>query len=166
MFIPFEELSPSARVWVYQLDRSVNGQEKSEIENAIRGFCHQWQAHGAPLRTSFQLIHDHFLVLAVDEKAGSASGCSIDGSVRVLKELGERYNIDFFNRTLAAFLIDDEVVVYPLNQLKELFSSGTLSATATTFNNLVESKAAFLESWMVPVGRSWLSRYLPKSTLA
>ncbi|HEY5691220.1 MAG TPA: hypothetical protein VIS49_07180 [Cyclobacteriaceae bacterium] len=166
MFVPFEELSPTARVWIYQLDRSVNEQEKSEIEKVIKGFCHQWQAHGAPLRTSFQLIHDHFLVLAVDEKAGIASGCSIDGSVRVLKELSERYNIDFFNRTLATFLIDDEVVAYPLNQLKGLFSSGTLSSTATTFNNLVESKAAFLENWMVPVGKSWLSKYLPKSTLA
>lgn len=166
MFIPFEELSATARVWIYQLDRSVNEQEKSEIEKVIKGFCNQWQAHGAPLRTSFQLMHNHFLVLAVDEKAGSASGCSIDGSVRVLKELGERYDIDFFNRTLAAFLINNEVVAYPLNQLKELFASGTLSPTAITFNNLVESKAAFLAHWMVPVSNSWLTRYLPKSTLA
>lgn len=166
MFVPFEELSPTARVWIYQLDRSISGLEKSEIGKAIKGFCHQWQAHGAPLRTSFQLIHNHFLVLAVDETAGSASGCSIDGSVKVLKELGERYDIDFFNRTLAAFLINNEIVVYPLNQLKEIFTSGTLSPAATTFNNLVESKAAFLENWMVPVGKSWLAKYLPKSTLA
>lgn len=166
MFVPFEEISPTARVWIYQLDRSVTEQEKGEIGKVIKEFCHQWQAHGSPLYTSFQLMYDHFVVLAVDEKAASASGCSIDGSVRVLKELGARHNIDFFNRSLAAFLINDEIVVYPLNQLKEIFTSGTLSPATTTFNNLVESKADFLDNWMVPAGKSWLAKYLPKSTLA
>ncbi len=166
MFVPFEELSPTARVWVYQLDRTVSDQVALEVEKVIKGFCDQWQAHGAPLQTSYQLAHRQFLILAVDEKAGSPSGCSIDGSVRVLKELGAKHNIDFFDRTLAAFLLNNKVVLYPLMQLKELFASGTLSPSTITFNNLVETKTAFLENWMIPVGKSWLARYLPKSALA
>ena len=166
MFVPFEELSPDVRVWIYQLNRKIDEQEKGSIENIVKEFCNRWEAHGAPLKASYQLIYNHFLILAVDEKAASARGCSIDGSVRVLKEIGSRMNLDFFDRTLAAFLVNDSVVVYPINMLKELFDSGTLSSSVNTFNNLVGSKAEYISNWKIPVSKSWLSKYLPKSALA
>lgn len=166
MFIPFEELSPNARVWIYQLDRKIDEQDRKTIEDAVKKFCNQWEAHGAPLKTSYQIAHNHFLVLAVDEDVASASGCSIDGSVRVLKEIGARLNLNFFDRTLAAFLINDSVVTYPIAELKELFSSGTLNSSVLAFDNLVASKAMYLKNWKVPVNQSWLAKYLPKGALA
>jgi len=166
MFIPFSQLSPSARIWIYQLNRKLNEQETGHIEEVVTDFCEQWSAHGSPLQTSFKLKHDHFLILSVDENAGSPSGCSIDGSVRMLRELGSRINIDFFDRTQAAFLINGEVTIHPITKLKELFSQGMLSPSTITFNNLVATGEEFHKSWQVEVGQSWLARYLPKSTLA
>lgn len=166
MLVPFNDLSAEARVWVYQLDRELTDLEKSKIELVMKDFCGQWQAHGAPLQTSFQIAHNHFLILAVDEKAGNASGCSIDGSVRVLKELGTRLNIDFFDRTKAAFLIDSKVELYPITKLKDLFVTGVLNASMPTFDNLVYTKSAYLENWQVPIAQTWLSKYLPKGALA
>ena len=166
MFVEFEELPASSRIWIYQFNRKINSQERSIIENTLQQFCDQWQAHGAPLKTSFQIPFDHFLILTVDENVASASGCSIDGSVRILKELGAQLNLDFFDRTQAAFLVDNSIVLFPLVKLKELFISGTLNPNAITFNNLVPSKGDFQMSWQVPVSQSWLARYLPKSTLA
>lgn len=166
MYVPFEELSPSARVWVYQLDREINNLEKGMIEKEIRGFCDQWQAHGAPLKASFQIENNHFLILSVDENVASASGCSIDASVRVLREISNQLNLDFFNRSLVAFVVNEKVIVHPLANLKELFNKGTLSATDRTFNNLVGSKGELAKNWKIPVSQSWLAKYLPKSTLA
>ena len=166
MYVPFEELTPSARVWIYQFDREINENEKGTISNGIQSFCKQWQAHGAPLKTSFRIEYDHFLILAVDENVASASGCSIDGSVRVLKEIGSHLNLDFFNRTLGSFLVNDKVVVYPIAKLKQLFSDGILNTSVYTFNNLIGSKAELGESWKIPVSQSWLAKYLPKSALA
>lgn len=166
MFIPFEDISVDARVWVYQLNRSLNADEKKTVESTIEAFCQAWQAHGAPLTTSYHLAHDQFLILAVDEASGGASGCSIDGSVRVLKELSNQLGIDFFERTKAAFLVDHKISVYPLSQLKELFTDGTLKANDIAFNNLVTTKGELLRSWKVPASQSWLSKYLPKKALA
>lgn len=166
MFVPFKELSPDVRIWIYQLNRRIDEQEKDSIENIVKEFCNRWEAHGAPLKASFQIAYNHFLILAVDENVASASGCSIDGSVRVLKEIGSSMNLDFFDRTLATFLVDDSVVAYPIAKLKELFESGTLSSSVDTFNNLVGSKAEYISNWKIPVNKSWLSKYLPKSALA
>jgi hypothetical protein len=166
MFIPFNEISNHSRVWVYQMNREITASESEEMAAVLRGFCSQWQAHGAPLKTSFDIVFNHFIILAVDENSGGASGCSIDGSVRLLKELGDKMVVDFFDRTQIAFLINDKVSLYPMSKLKELFGEGTLNASMNTFNNLVATKAEYLQSWKVEVAGSWLARYLPKSTLA
>ncbi len=166
MFVPFEELSNNAKVWVYQANREISEREKKSIELAVKDFCHQWQAHGAPLKTSYQIPFDHFLVLGVDENVASASGCSIDASVRLIKELGAKLNIDFFDRTLAAFLVEEKIKAYPISELKDLFASGTLNPTISTFDNLVPTKEMYSQKWMIPVGQSWLARYLPKGALA
>ncbi len=166
MFIPFDNISADARVWVYQISRALNADEMKLVESTMEAFCQAWQAHGAPLATSYQLAHDQFLILAVDEGSGGASGCSIDGSVRVLKELSHQLGVDFFDRTKAAFLVDDKISVYQLSQLKELFADGTLKANDMAFNNLVTTKGELLRSWKVPASQSWLSKYLPKKALA
>ncbi|MEP2669952.1 MAG: hypothetical protein ABJH04_13195 [Cyclobacteriaceae bacterium] len=166
MFIPFNEISNQARVWVYQTSREINASEAEEINEVLNAFCSQWQAHGAPLKTSFDIAFNHFIILAVDENSGGASGCSIDGSVRILKDLGAKLNIDFFDRTQVAFLLNNKVSLFPMTKLKELFAEGTLNASTSTFNNLVATKEEYLRNWKVEVGDSWLARYLPKSTLA
>lgn len=166
MFVPFSEISDQSKVWVYQMSREITASELGEVIATMEGFCSQWQAHGVPMKTSFDIAYNHFLILAVDENEASASGCSVDGLVRVLKELSEKMGIDFFDRTRAAFLINGKVDLYPISRLKELFSTGTLNASVNTFNNLVATKEEYLQNWRVKVADSWLARYLPKSTLA
>ncbi|MEQ8363159.1 MAG: hypothetical protein RH948_09845 [Cyclobacteriaceae bacterium] len=166
MFIPFNEISDQARVWVYQTNREITASESKEVAAVLKAFCSQWQAHGSPLKTSFDIAYNHFIILAVDENSGGASGCSIDGSVRVLKELGDKMEIDFFARTEVAFLIDKKISLYPMTKLKELFGQGMLNASTVTFNNMVATKAEYLQNWEVAAADSWLARYLPKSTLA
>ena len=166
MFIPFEKLPPYSRVWVYQADRSFSGDEEKVISNSLTSFCTQWEAHGNPLHTSFQIEYHQFVILAVDENSGGASGCSIDGSVRVLKELGNQFTIDFFDRSKVAFLEGEKIRSYSLNQLKSLFQSGNLTAASQTFNNLISSKVELETNWKASVQKSWLTKYLPKDTLS
>lgn len=166
MFVPFNKIAPESRVWIYQLSRELSEGEKTEVEKTIEIFCQEWQAHGAPLKTSYLVAHNHFLILAVDEKHSGASGCSIDGSVRMLKDLGAKLGIDFFDRMKAAFLVNEKVELYPVMKLKELFESGMLNPASVTFNNMVATKMEFLNNWRVEAGQSWLSKYLPKSALA
>lgn len=166
MFVPFNEMPGEAKVWAYQMNREITTPEQEVLAAAMKNFCEQWRAHGAPLRASFDIVHGHFLILAVDESASEASGCSIDGSMRVLKELGQQMGVDFFDRSQVAFLIDGRVKPYPVSALKGLFGNGTLNASLVTFNNLVGTKAEYLRHWKVEVSGSWLAKYLPKSTVA
>jgi hypothetical protein len=166
MYIPFNQLPLHSRVWIYQADRSFTESEEIAISDSLNSFCSQWAAHGIQLEASFLLIHNQFIVLSVNEKAHDASGCSIDGSVRVLKEISDQFKIDLFNRTKIAFLMEGEIKLYSIQELPMLFKSGLLSGSTITFNNLVADKKAFDKAWKISVESSWLAKYLPKTTLS
>ncbi len=162
MLVPFEELLPQSKLWVYQTNRVFTKAEKEIIEAAANAFCEQWLAHGHPLKTSFKLLHDHFVVLAVDQSESGASGCSIDGSVRMLKELQAALGIDFFDRSTIAFLVDEKIMLYKVNELRGLFAEGILTGESQAFNNAMSSKADFENTWLTSVNHNWLSKYIPK----
>jgi hypothetical protein len=166
MYIPFEQLPADARIWIYQADRRFTEAEEKSISDSLKEFCNQWSAHGNPLDTSFVIKYNRFIILSVNENTAGASGCSIDGSVRVLKELSQRFNNDLFNRTKVAFSTGDEIKLYSIKELSNLFELGHLTASTTTFDNLVTDKESFGTKWETAVENTWLAKYLPKGTLS
>jgi hypothetical protein len=162
MYAPIETLHENSRIWIYQASRALNPHEESTIDETLKAFCDQWAAHGAGLKTSFRIDHHRFVLLAVDEQVAGASGCSIDSSVRVLKDLEQKLNLDFFDRSEIAFWNAGEVVTYPMTQLKNLFADGRLNHDSETFNTLSATLGDWNENPHMSVANSWLKRYLPK----
>lgn len=159
MFTAFNQLSAHSRIWIYQADRKLPDQETKDVGVTIQAFCEQWQAHGEPLQTSYRIELNQFLILSVDEGFNNASGCSIDGSVRILKDFQAR-GINFLDPSKIAFMIGDNVILHSRTDLKAQFSSGTLSNSTLTFNNLVSTKGDLENNWRIPVEKSWMAKYL------
>jgi hypothetical protein len=166
MYVDFDSLHDHARIWVYQADRRFKVGEEKLIRKLTQAFCDHWNAHGEPLKTSFKIQQNQFLILAVDEDYRGPSGCSIDGSVRMLKSLKEHIGVDFLDYSRVAVLMDNEVSLIPFTELRQAVSSGKLSAASLTFNVQAPSKGALDKDWIVAAGKTWLARYLPKDTVA
>lgn len=162
MYVSIENMPEHSRLWIYQASRQLNEQEEGIIADALKIFCDQWAAHGSGLKTSFRIDHHRFVLLAVDEKAGDASGCSIDSSVRALKELEQKLDLDFFDRSEIAFWEHDEVVTHPLTKLKKLFAICRLSPESETFNTLATTLGEWNNHPRMLVTESWLKRYIPE----
>ncbi|HEY3402008.1 MAG TPA: hypothetical protein VGK59_01395 [Ohtaekwangia sp.] len=158
MFVPFNSLPGSARVWIYQSDRVITFEEEKILSDRLKAFCQQWMVHGEPMDTSFEIRYNRFVILAANDQA---SGCSIDSSVRILKEGGAAITTDFFNRNLVAFLTGDGVKLIALSALKNAYASGEWNESTMTFNNLIDTKASLETGWLVEAQSSWLKRYLP-----
>ena len=60
MYIPFEQLPPQARIWIYQADREFSEAETLEIQARIKAFVTEWSAHGVALHASGQVLHNRF----------------------------------------------------------------------------------------------------------
>jgi hypothetical protein len=165
MFVPFEKIQNSSRIWIYQANRPFNSEEAKIISDALLTFTESWLVHGSPMQASFSLEYDQFVILAADEDANAASGCSIDDSVRTFKKLGQILTIDFFDRTLVAFKKGEHVFTVPSSELKTQLNEGAWNNDTLVFNNLVNAKQDLTQAWLVPAASSWLKRYLPKQTV-
>lgn len=159
MYVSFDELSHQARVWVYQSDRRLKQDELSLIEREAPAFLETWATHGKPLKASFRLFYQQFLVMSVEEAEQSASGCSIDSSVSFIRMLEKELGVNFMDRAKVAFLQDKEVLLEALPQLKGSIEKGSITAKTPTFNNLVTNKQELEEKWLLPAEETWLKRY-------
>ncbi len=159
MFVPFDQMSPSSRVWVYQSNRPFTEDEKNSILSEAKTFIETWTVHNQTLKASCQLFHGQFLVLAVDESLNAASGCSIDKSVHFVQALGGQYQANLFDRTLQAFLMEGELHLIALKDIKAAVEAGQINAKTPAFNNLVGTIEQLHSQWIQPAGKTWLSRY-------
>jgi hypothetical protein len=157
-----EDFDASSRVWIYQGSRQFLMSEALQVEEMLETFLENWNSHGTPVKGYANLLFGQFLVLMADETATGVSGCSTDSSVRLVKQIEETFRVDMFNRQNLAFLVKDKVQTLPYAQLQYGFENGFIGEDTTYFNNLVSTKEALINQWMIPVKDSWLMQRLPK----
>lgn len=155
-----EDFSPASRVWIYQSSRLFSLSEAFDIEDAINQFCEEWRSHGADVKAYGNLFFGQFVVLMADETQAAVSGCSTDSSVRFIKQLGEQFRVDFFNRTSLAFFIKDKIQMLPMSQVTYAIDNGFIDGETLYFNNLVSTKEQLENEWIIPIKDSWLAKKL------
>ena len=149
--------SPQSRVWIYQSDRKFTPAEESEILNKLSSFTNQWKAHGNELLASAEIKYGFFIILIVDETQANVTGCSIDSSVRLMKEIEQEYQVDLFNRFNMAYKVGDEVVVNGKEDFETLINIKQINTETIVFNNMVQNLAELESKWEVPFKNSWHS---------
>ncbi|REG88390.1 hypothetical protein [Algoriphagus antarcticus] len=161
MYVEFKDMSEDSRVWVYQATRQFSEQEKELITSKLSIFCDGWNTHGNRMPTSFQILEEQILVLAVDESGLGASGCSIDSSVRTLRELENELQNNITDQGKVTFKSrSGEITVAPALGIKSKVTSGEIDSQTLVINPQVQSKKD-LESVWILAGNSWLNRYFP-----
>ncbi len=149
---------PDSRVWIYQSNRLFTVNEALETEEMLKEFTFQWKSHGTPVKGASHLFFGQFIVLIADETATGISGCSTDSSVRLIKDMEQRFGVNMFDRTSLAFVVKDQVQLLPLAQLQYALDNGFINVDTLYFNNLVETKKELESNWIIPVKDSWLAK--------
>jgi len=143
-------MSNLSKVWVYQSDREIHLKEINSIQSQLIHFCNNWTTHGKKVNSSFK-IDNWFVCILVDESETKMSGCSIDQSIHLIKDIGKNYNIDFFNRTNIAFIDNGITQILPLSRFKAIMHDEII-----IYDNTISTKQELESSWKIPIGQSWL----------
>ncbi|MDO3694722.1 ABC transporter ATPase [Wenyingzhuangia sp. chi5] len=159
MYVPYNTLPDTARVWIYQSNRKFNEQEKEKINEMTTEFVEQWTRHGENVRGSFTILYDQFLIIAVDQNFVEVSGCSIDASVKLVQQIQAGLKVDMLNKLAIAYKENDEIKVTPMSDFTHLAKSGIVNANTIVFNNMVNSKKGVATLWEVPATQSWHARF-------
>ena len=158
MFVEFDKMPDTSRIWIYQSNREFSSEEVNVITLNAKNFIENWTRHGDDLKGSFTMVYNRFVVIAVDENFANVSGCSIDASVRFIQQIQSELNVDLLNKLHIAFKTNDDVNSVSLNDFRLFIASDKITQNTIVFNNLVNTKADFESKWEVPAKESWHQR--------
>ena len=148
--------SSDSKVWIYQSSRLFSMSEALEIEEMLKQFTEQWKSHGAPVKGAGYLFFGQFIILMSDERSTGVGGCSTDSSVRLIKDIEQKFGVNMFDRTSLAFVVKDKIQLLPLSQLQYAIDNRFVAAETLYFNNPVLNKEELEKNWIIPVKDSWL----------
>lgn len=160
MLVAYNSLPDTARVWVYQSDRSFKESELEVIQKEATEFINSWTRHGDDLKGGYTVLYNQFLILAIDESFANASGCSIDSSVRFIKKLETELKVDLMNKLNISFKDGENINIVSLADFQKYAKAGQISAETIVFNNMVQTKGEIATKWEVPAKESWHQRFV------
>lgn len=159
MTVEFSSLPQTARIWIYQCNRSFTLDEIQEISNKLQTFLEGWTAHGADLKAAFEIRYKRFIVIGLDQNQQLASGCSIDASVHFIQQLETAFKVDLLDKLNVSCKQGDYIAYKPLKEFKKMVKDKAVSKNTIVFNHLVQTKAEYLDFWEVPAAESWHARF-------
>lgn len=154
--VPFDTLSDDSRCWVFGARAPLDEVDAPRLMTVVDRFLKDWKAHGTPLTCGRVFRDEHFLIIAVDEAATGASGCSIDGLFRALVQAEEGIGTSMVGGGNVYFR-DEMGLVHclPLPDFEFMAKTGDLSPETTVFDTTVTTLEAYRERFERPARESW-----------
>lgn len=142
-----------SKVWLYQSNRPLTTEEMETLETELKNFTSDWDSHGDLLPATAAVLNPYFAMVVVDQERYGLCGGSVDAKFRFMKEIGERYKVDFFDRMRVTIKENEEVSQIPFAELKE-------HAGAEIFDPLVTSMGEFRQGWPRPIAETKYARFV------
>ncbi len=132
--------------------------EANSIQRQMIDFVSGWQAHGKGLTADFCLLHRCVLIVAVDESKEAPSGCSIDKVFHLLQSQKEKFDLDFFQRTLVWAMHKGELCIFNKQELQAGLDCGEMNGDMQVFH-MLSDRLGELKSggMMLPLKESWIA---------
>ena len=138
MYLP--HLPETSKVWIYQSQTEISEAIQAQLLPKLKTFIEGWAAHGNGLFGDATILENYFIVLAVDESKVPASGCSIDTSVHFIRNIGQEFNLDFFNRLNVLIELDGAKKIVNYHELN-------LYPGAIFYNPMITNLADLKTKW-------------------
>jgi len=160
MIVEFSELKEDSRIWIYPSNRPFTQDEIPLLQKLTTDFLSKWTAHNKELEAGYELTYNRFIVIGLNQEAVSASGCSIDTSVRFIQQLELQFNLELLDKMNVTFRQGDYFVHKTLKDFREMAKAKAISKNTIVFNNLVDTKQGYREFWEIPASESWHNRFI------
>jgi len=153
-------LPANARLWIYIADRAFSNTEIDQVQLKLNTFTNSWTAHEVQLQAGASILWNQVVVIAVNEAFHGISGCGIDKSVQLMKDLGKELQVNFFNRFLAFVKLGDTYVTLDKLGLQQAIDKGEVDENSLVLNPLAQTIGQFAENNFIPLHSFWMAPQL------
>lgn len=85
-------------VLLFSANKILATNEIELINKKVNSFIENWYAHENKVDANISILFDFLIVITINNKNSDLSGCGRDKLFNLLKEIGNSFNIDFFDR--------------------------------------------------------------------
>lgn len=164
MYIPFNEIDGSARVWIYPADRSFTSDETEAIRSKIQQFASNWLSHQRPVQGTGEVLENRFIVLAANESFTDVSGCSIDSSVKFIRELEAEFGVNLFDRTQMFYQNNQSSVdSVDFRKIQEVYDSGLVNESTPVYSLQITKMEVLRNGFSSPFSATPYARFAKQS---
>ena len=153
--------SDASKVWIYLSDRAFTESESAAIKVKLADFSSQWTSHGQPVYGKAFLLENRFILFVADEAKSGVSGCSIDKTVAVIRDITVSYQVNLMDRSLVAIQQFGNTEVLTLADLQHGIEENKCPADIMIYNTLLTSKAELVSHWLIPFKNSKFESLTP-----
>jgi len=153
--------SDTSKVWIYMADRAFTDSESIEIKVKLADFSSQWTSHGQSVYGKAMLVENRFILFVADESKSGVSGCSIDKTVAVVRDITNTYQVNLMDRSLVAIQQAGAVTVMTIAELQQGVEEKKYGDDLMVYNTLLTSKAELVKYWLIPYKNSKFETMVP-----
>ncbi len=163
MLVPFHDLKSEDKIWIFQNEITLDPKTEQKISSDIEQFINSWSSHNETVYAGYQILYGHFLILGAKLKLGHPSGCSIDKLTHLMREIDQKYDLDFLKATglLAYSNAKNNIQFVPFAKIKDAINKGIINLETLIFDNSLTNLGQFTETWQLKAKYSWLKKQLP-----
>jgi hypothetical protein len=162
--VPFDSLPDNARVWVFGSSKRLSEKESAQLLASVDEFLADWKAHGEPLSAGRNFSEDRFLTIAADQDSAHASGCSIDGLFRSLKDLETRMGTSLLDRSLVYYSDGSGVHSVHRDEFSSLAGAGKVNGDTTVIDPTVTTLGEWRARFHSKAANSWHAGLFPAAS--
>lgn len=155
-FEQLQTLHGSSRLFVYTSTAELSKDYAADFSLRLDHFIPTWEAHGVKLNASYVLIANRMLIIAVDERSQTATGCSIDKLTHLLKS----ESVDWFDRMHIHYKENGTWQTLHMMDLASKVKSGEISEDIEILNSTVLTLQDLDENLVQTLKKSWLNNLL------
>jgi len=152
--LPYEDLKPESKIFIYPGSRKFYPDELPEIKQALSKFCEEFEA----CDMSFKLLYDRFIVFIIS----ADTPLNLDQHndlVGFVQELEKQYNMVLLDKVNVCFKQGQYVQMKEIPDFKILIKNKGVSKKTIVFDHMVTTKYEFENFWEVAAADSWLSHF-------
>jgi hypothetical protein len=157
--VDFAALPDSARIWIFASDTPLTGAAADTLLAAVDHFLSGWKAHGVPLTCARDWRDGRFLAIGVDVTAESASGCSIDGLFRTLREIEREVGTRLVGGGRVFYRTRSGIQTATRDEFVERIRAGDIAWETPVFDTSVTEVADWRSRFETPAGIGWTAGF-------
>jgi len=152
MIIDYHSLSDFSKVFIYPSNRKFYTNEISGVNNKIEKFL----ANFKDIDSFFEIKYQRFLVIFISDKTPLTIDQN-DQLVTFILSLEVDYKISLIDKVNVCFKQGEYVQLKEIPDFKKLIKNKGVSKKTIVFNQFINNKVEYENSWETPASESWVS---------